>query len=139
MALSQDYPTGWSRRSAEVLDASYNLLANSLSVTQATSITKAYDSITTYPYGTSYVQLSASALVFTGQCKLVDIFVSAASATPTIKVWDNTSAATTILIDVFTPVAGTTYTFNNKRSATGIFVTISGTVSCTVGYDAVSM
>lgn len=102
-------------------------LANVLSHTQ--------DSMLTYPRGTNYVNTAASALVLTGAGKLAGIWVSAASATPTIKVWDNTSAATTVLLETFTPVAGTFYSFPNARVATGLYITISGTVNCTVFYD----
>lgn len=78
-----------------------------------------------------YKNLSASGLCATGTGQLGGIFVASASGSPTIKVWDNTSAATTVLVNTFTPIAGTFYPmpfcFN-----TGIYVTISGTVDCTV-------
>lgn len=75
--------------------------------------------------------LSASGLVFTGPCRLLGIFVASASSTPTIKVWDNTSAAGTIVVNTFTPLAGQFYPMPFTCS-NGIFVAISGTVDCTV-------
>lgn len=99
------------------------------------ALSQALDSILTYPRGSNSTILAASGLVLTGAGKLMGIFVDSASATPTIKVWDNTSAAGTVLINTFTPVAATMYTFPNIRVGTGIYVTISGTVGCTVCYD----
>jgi hypothetical protein len=103
--------------------------------TLATKIQQDIDSILTYPRGSNYLQLTADTAVLTGAGKLTGIFVAAASATPTIKVWDNTSAAGTVLINTFTPVAATMYTFPNPRVSTGIFVDVGGTVDCTVFYD----
>ena len=77
--------------------------------------------------------ISASALICTGAGKLLGIFVASASSTPTIKVWDNTSAATNIIANTFTPSAGTFYPLP-FRFGTGLYVTISGTVDCTVSY-----
>lgn len=106
-----------------------------LKETLATALSQAIDSILTYPRGSNYIELSASGLVLTGPGKLTGIFVAAASGTPTIKVWDNTSGATTVLIDQFTPVAGTMYNFPNPRVTTGIYITIGGTVNCTAFFD----
>lgn len=78
-----------------------------------------------------FVNLSASALVKTGPGVLLGIFVASASSTPTIKVWAQTSAAAPILVNTFTPVAGTFYPIPARFSA-GLYVTISGTVDCTV-------
>lgn len=77
---------------------------------------------------------TASVLVKTGQGRLQGIMVTAATATPTIKLWDNTSAAGTILANTFTPVAGTSYLFPDVDFTTGLFITISGTVDCNVYY-----
>lgn len=77
--------------------------------------------------------LSASALVFTGPCRLLGIFVASASSTPTIKVWNNTAASGAVLVNTFTPLPGTFYPMPFACS-TGIYVTISGTVDCTVSF-----
>lgn len=63
------------------------------------------------------------------------MFVSAASDTPTIKVWDSLTATGQVLVDTFTPVAGTMYIFPCPRAAIGIYITISGTVTLTPFYD----
>lgn len=82
----------------------------------------------------NYRNLSASAKVKDGLGKLMGIFVASASATPTIKVWDNTAASGNVLVNTFTPVAGTFYPIPGYF-ITGLFVTIGGTVDCTVFYE----
>lgn len=82
----------------------------------------------------SFKQISASANVSNSVAFMGGIFVSAAAATPTITVYDSATTTTaTKVVDTFTPVAGTFYRLpfavNN-----GIYIVISGTVSCTVGY-----
>jgi|SRR5882757_887804 len=63
------------------------------------------------------------------------IFVSAASATPTITVYDDPAAGTsTKIIDTFIPVASTFYSLPAKYK-TGCNVVITGTVSCTIFYN----
>lgn len=82
----------------------------------------------------TYLNTAASVLVKTGAGRVKGIFVASASATPTIKLWDNTTAATTVLVNTFTPVAGTLYRFLDAEFANGLYITISGTVDCTVLY-----
>lgn len=82
----------------------------------------------------SYKNISSSTLVRTGRGSLLGIFVASASATPTIKIWDNTSGATTILVNTFTPSAATFYPIP-ATFGTGLYVTISGTVDCTVFWN----
>lgn len=93
---------------------------------------------TNLPYpvigATAYTNLSASALVKTGDGDLIGLFVASASSSPTIKLWDNTSGATTVLVNTFTPTAATWFPIPG-RFKTGLYVTISGTVDCTVFYD----
>jgi hypothetical protein len=81
----------------------------------------------------NYRNISSTTTILSGRGQLLGIFVASASATPTIKVWDNTSAATTVLINTFTPVAGTFYPMP-ASFGTGLTVTIGGTVDCTVFY-----
>lgn len=79
-----------------------------------------------------YKQVSGSGNVSPNPATLLNIFVSAASATPTITVYDDAATGTTTkMIDTFTPTAGTNYTFNASASK-GLNVVISGTVSATV-------
>ncbi len=83
---------------------------------------------------TSMINLTASAQVKGSAGRLAGIFVSSASSVPTIKVWNALTATGTICIDTFTPVSATYYNFNFATCGTGIYVTIGGTVSCTVFY-----
>lgn len=81
----------------------------------------------------SYVptQITSTTLIKTGQGVMGRIFVSAASSTPTITVYNNVSGTTNKVVDTFTPVAATTYSFDAAFDV-GLNVVISGTVSCTV-------
>lgn len=63
---------------------------------------------------------------------LIGIFVSAASSTPTITVYDDAGTGTTTkVIDTFTPVAGQFYPLYIGSRA-GFNVVLGGTVSATV-------
>jgi hypothetical protein len=80
----------------------------------------------------AYKQISASANCSAIPANLLGIFVSAASSTPTITVYDSATTGTgTKIVDTFTPTAGTWYAMPAYATA-GIYVVISGTVSCTV-------
>ena len=78
-----------------------------------------------------YSNITASAAVRSGRGRLLGIFVASASATPTIKVWDNTAASGAVIVNTFVPIGGVFYPIP-ARFATGCYVTISGTVDCTV-------
>lgn len=79
-----------------------------------------------------YKQITATGNVSPIGCKLLGIFVSAATATPTITVYDSATTTTTDpVVTVFTPVAGTFYTIPGATE-NGIYVVIGGTVSATV-------
>lgn len=88
-----------------------------------------------------YKQITATTQINNGARKLKGIFVSAASATPTITVYDSqqSSTADPKIIDTFTPVSATFYPFaqydNGIWGNKGLYVVISGTVSCTVFYE----
>ena len=79
----------------------------------------------------SYLNLTASVAVKPAAGTLKGVFVSS-GATPTIKLWDNTSAAGKVLINKFTPAIGVFYAFPDVEFTTGLFVTITGTIDCTV-------
>lgn len=84
-------------------------------------------------------QVSASGNVWPKEAALHGIFVSAASSTPTITVYDDSGTGTTSkMVDTFTPVAATFYPLP-FRALNGINVVISGTVSCTVGFQPDTM
>lgn len=85
----------------------------------------------------NYAQISATKLIKNSQGKIKGIMVSAAADTPTITVYDQETAGTTIkVIDTFTPAAATNYNFFDGINCTnGIYVVISGTVKCTVYFE----
>lgn len=76
--------------------------------------------------------LSASANVMPRTGVLLGVWVSSASAVPTIAVYDSaTTTTTTIIANTFTPVASTWYPLP-FACVNGVYVVISGTVDCTV-------
>jgi hypothetical protein len=81
--------------------------------------------------GGEYSNQTASALIKTGDGHLIGIFVN--SGTPTIKVWDNTSAATTTIFNTFQAVAATWYPLP-AHFKTGCYVTLAGTCDITAIY-----
>ncbi len=82
------------------------------------------------------LKVTSSQALRNGGGVVTGIFVSQASSTPTIKLWDSSAASGTELIDTFTPTAGTMYNFGARVNfKTGLFITIGGTVSCTVFYE----
>jgi hypothetical protein len=80
-----------------------------------------------------YKNLSASGLVRTGAGQLLGIFV-ASSSSGTVKVWDNTSAATTVIVNTTSVSAGTFYPMPFAFN-TGLFITIGGTADITVAFN----
>ncbi|HDR9497601.1 TPA: hypothetical protein QDC06_000803 [Burkholderia cepacia] len=82
----------------------------------------------------TYKQITANGNVCANDGILGGIFVSSASGTPTITVYDDQATGTTTkIVDTFTPVAGTWYPLPFAFSK-GLNVVIGGTVSATVGY-----
>jgi hypothetical protein len=80
-------------------------------------------------------QVSASGNICERNGRLGGIFVSAASATPTITIYDDSATGTAkTLVAVFTPTPGTYYKLP-FRFTKGLNIVIGGTVSCTVGFE----
>lgn len=81
--------------------------------------------------------LEATASIKKGAGKLKGIFVSAASSTPTIAVYDTETTGTSAkVIGEFTPVAATNYNFfDGLNTENGIYVVIGGTVKATFYYE----
>lgn len=80
-----------------------------------------------------YTNLTASALIKTGQGVLIGMYVNSTS-TGTIKFWDNTSAATTVINNTITPAIG----YHNLGSVafnTGLYTTIGGTLDVTLHWE----
>lgn len=86
----------------------------------------------------NYTYISASANIKTSAGKLKGIFVSAASSTPTITVYDSAATTTTrTILGVFTPAAATSYILplDGAYAKDGIYVVISGTVTATIIWE----
>ena len=81
--------------------------------------------------GDRYQNISASALIKTGEGYITGFFV-ASSAVGTVKLWDNTSAATTILVNTTSPTVG--WNPCPFHFTTGLYITIGGTIDLTVVY-----
>jgi len=81
--------------------------------------------------------IEATTLVKSAPAKLKGIFVSAASNTPVITIYDTQTSGTSVtVLGVFTPVAATNYNFfDGLNIANGLYVVISGVVKCTVYYE----
>ena len=81
-----------------------------------------------------YKNISASALVKTGTGTVSGIIVNSHSS-GTIKLWDNTSAATTVICNTITLAAGERWvpTFDLVFN-TGLYATIGGTADITIVY-----
>lgn len=74
--------------------------------------------------------LSASGLVKTGQGRFGGVQVTT-STSGSIKLWDNTAASGSVVIDTFTVYPGDTYWWPSEFT-NGLYLTITGTVTVTV-------
>ena len=74
-----------------------------------------------------YNNFTAMTTVRTGPGRLAGIFVSSASASPTLKVQDGS----TTIVNTFTPVAGAYYPIP-AQFVTSLVVTVGGTLDATV-------
>lgn len=86
----------------------------------------------------NYTYITASANIKPMAGKLKGIFVSAASGTPTITVYDSAATTTTTtILGAFTPAAATSYLLplDGAYAKNGIYVVIGGTVAATVIYE----
>lgn len=78
---------------------------------------------------------TTSTLVKTGIGRLCGIMVSLASTSPTITVYDSTTASGTILLREFIPATATNYQFPMPvLFQTGLFLATTGTVVATTLY-----
>lgn len=86
----------------------------------------------------NYTAISATANIKPMAGKLKGIFVSSASGTPTITVYDSSATTTTnVILATFTPAAATSYILplEGAYAKDGIYVVIGGTVAATVLYE----
>ena len=81
----------------------------------------------------TYTNLSASALIKTGAGRVKGFMVNS-HASGTLKLWDNTSAATTVLLNTITFAAGSGLMFNlpDVEFGTGLYATVGGTADITI-------
>lgn len=86
----------------------------------------------------NYTYITATRQIKVGAGKLKGIFVSAASSTPTITIYDVQTGTATTMVGVFTPAAATFYSFGPADGMffnNGLNIVISGTVTATVIYE----
>jgi hypothetical protein len=86
----------------------------------------------------NYTAITATAQIKRDAGKLNGIFVSSASSTPTITVYDSysSSASDPVVLATFTPTGNTMHNFFQGLYVNkGIYVVISGTVSATISYE----
>ena len=86
----------------------------------------------------NYTYVTASKQIKVGAGKLRGIFVSSASSTPTITIYDVQTGTATTMIGAFTPVGATFYPFGSLDGAffnQGLNVVLGGTVAATVIYE----
>jgi hypothetical protein len=114
-------------------DLSREFGTGNVKTTLATTLDDTNDSITVYPK-CSYVNLSASALVKTGAGQVYGVIVNSHTS-GTLKLWDNTSAATTVLCNTITFAAGERWIpLFGMTFGTGLYATIAGTADITIAY-----
>lgn len=86
----------------------------------------------------NYTAITATTQIKREAGKLNGIFVSSASGTPTITVYDSFSSSTSdpVVLATFTPTANTMHNFfQGLYTNKGIYVVIGGTVSATISYE----
>ena len=86
----------------------------------------------------NYTAISATTQIKRDPGKLNGIFVSSASGTPTITVYDSFASSTSdpVVLATFTPTANTMHNFfQGLYTNKGIYVVIGGTVSATISYE----
>lgn len=86
----------------------------------------------------NYTAISATNQIKRAAGKLNGIFVSGASGTPTITVYDSFSSSNSdpTILAVFTPTGNTMHNFyQGLYFNKGLYVVISGTVTATISYE----
>lgn len=82
--------------------------------------------------GNKYVNLSATAIIKTGEGWLAGIFVNSGSA-GTLVLYDNTAASGTLICNTFSPVVG--WNPCPIHFSNGLYATVGGTLDCTLVYS----
>ena len=86
----------------------------------------------------NYAAITATAQIKPAAGKINGIFVSSASSTPTITVYDSAVSSTSdpVVLATFTPTGNTMHNFfQGLYTNKGIYVVIGGTVSATISYE----
>ena len=87
----------------------------------------------------NYERITASHQIKIGLTVLKGIFISAASSTPTITVYDSGTANTNdpVILGVFTPTSPSNFTFtaNGITASKGLYAVLSGTVTATFIFE----
>lgn len=87
----------------------------------------------TYQYGLS-ADITSSVLIYTGAGNVQGVVVNS-HTTGTLKLWDNTSAATTVLFNTYSFPTGSNYVnLFGAKFHIGLFATVGGTIDCTIIY-----
>lgn len=81
----------------------------------------------------NYTNLTASALVKTGQGRLKGMYVNSTTA-GTIKFWDDVTATGTVINNTITPAVGY-HNLGNVSFNTGLYATIGGTLNVTLHWE----
>lgn len=82
----------------------------------------------------SYKLISASTVVRTGPWQMLGLFVSSASGSPTVEVYNAVTSGTATCVGQFVPTGGTWYPLP-VSGATGLTVAIGGTVVSTLSWN----
>lgn len=105
-----------------------------VSVTMGTTIDPVNDGIRTYPEATD-VNLTASALVKTGSGRVQGVVVNS-NTSGTLKLWDNTAASGSVVINTYTfPAGSSTIPLFGMSFSTGLYATIGGTADISIAYN----
>jgi hypothetical protein len=112
-----------------------NEYANSLMVTLGTKLAgeDLTNDVMKVEDQANYTNTTASVLVKTGAGRVFGFIINSHTA-GTLKLWDNTSAATTVLVETYTFTAGSgVVTFPAAvKFTTGLYATIGGTANVTI-------
>jgi hypothetical protein len=94
-----------------------------------------YSPLTSITPSGLYKNFTSSNLVKTGAGVVVGVIVNSHSG-GTLKLWDNTSAATTVLINTFSfPTGSGSYSLFGARFLTGLYATVGNTADITLIYN----
>lgn len=103
-----------------------------------TRLDRVNDEIATAPSGLQQTPLTASGTARTGAAVAVGFFV-VSNGGGSLKLWDNTAASGTVLMDTFTPDRLGFFPLSTGgtgiAASLGIYATITGTLSVNIVYD----